>query len=236
MLPFRKRAQLAVADLARAGVAPGLDLSPLTMFADNLVPHVLRLDGILDASSPALVARIEREELIDARLRGGGRDPRVRRPCRRADRRVHAGHDGRWRSTSCCGTEAASPATRPPAPPLPLPRLLTGVQRGACPDPARDALELVEAHRDRGAHTVVAADELRSAGIGVGALPSDPTSKASAWPEQSRRGPSPNSPRAAAPSAVPSASPTISNGRSTIAAIVVRTSSERNAPPVARIW
>lgn len=63
-LSFRKRAQLAVADLARAGVAPGLDLSPLTMFADNLVPHVLRLDGIL-GFEPSLVARIDREELID---------------------------------------------------------------------------------------------------------------------------------------------------------------------------
>jgi hypothetical protein len=33
------------------------------MFADNLVPHVLRLDGIL-RFDPALVARIDREELI----------------------------------------------------------------------------------------------------------------------------------------------------------------------------
>ena len=64
VLPFRKRAQLAVADLARAGVAPGLDLSALTMFADNLVPHVLRLDGIL-SFEPSLVARIERGELIE---------------------------------------------------------------------------------------------------------------------------------------------------------------------------
>lgn len=34
------------------------------MFADNLVPHVLRLDGIL-SFDPALVARIDRGELID---------------------------------------------------------------------------------------------------------------------------------------------------------------------------
>ena len=33
------------------------------MFADNLVPHVLRLDGVLDFD-PELVARIDREELI----------------------------------------------------------------------------------------------------------------------------------------------------------------------------
>jgi hypothetical protein len=39
------------------------DLDELTMFADNLVPHVLRIDGIL-RFEPELVARIEREELI----------------------------------------------------------------------------------------------------------------------------------------------------------------------------
>jgi hypothetical protein len=33
------------------------------MFADNLVPHVLRLDGVL-RFDPELVARIDREELI----------------------------------------------------------------------------------------------------------------------------------------------------------------------------
>jgi len=47
-VPFYKRAQLAGADLRRAGAddLPGLDR--LTAFADNLVPHVLRVDGILD--------------------------------------------------------------------------------------------------------------------------------------------------------------------------------------------
>ncbi len=63
-VPFLKRAQLAAADLARAGVIDAPDLGGLTMFADNLVPHVLRLDGIL-VFDPRLVARIEREELID---------------------------------------------------------------------------------------------------------------------------------------------------------------------------
>ena len=62
-LPFLKRAQLAAADLARAGVAEFDDLDQLTMFADNLVPHVLRLDGVL-WFAPELVARIERGELI----------------------------------------------------------------------------------------------------------------------------------------------------------------------------
>ncbi len=64
-VPFLKRAQIAAADLARAGVARFADLAQLTMFADNLVPHVLRLDGVLEFD-PGLVARIEREtELIE---------------------------------------------------------------------------------------------------------------------------------------------------------------------------
>jgi hypothetical protein len=64
MLPFLKRAQIAAADLQRAGVARFGDIARLTMFADNLVPHVLRLDGVL-RFDPALVERIEREELIE---------------------------------------------------------------------------------------------------------------------------------------------------------------------------
>ncbi len=62
-VPFFKRAQIAAADLHRVGVVRFADLPRLTMFADNLVPHVLRLDGIL-RFDPALVARIDREELI----------------------------------------------------------------------------------------------------------------------------------------------------------------------------
>ena len=60
---FLKRAQIAAADLHRAGVAHFADLDELTMFADNLVPHVLRLDGVLRFDSD-LVARIDRQELI----------------------------------------------------------------------------------------------------------------------------------------------------------------------------
>jgi putative queuosine salvage protein len=63
-VPFLKRAQIAAADLARAGVAAFRDLDRLTIFADNLVPHVLRLDGLL-IYDPALVERIERGELIE---------------------------------------------------------------------------------------------------------------------------------------------------------------------------
>jgi len=63
-IPFLKRAQIAAADLDRAGVASFEDLDRLTIFADNLVPHVLRLDGILSFDS-ALVKRIDRGELIE---------------------------------------------------------------------------------------------------------------------------------------------------------------------------
>jgi len=65
-VPFLKRAQLTVSDLAHAlpeSLGRFRDLSQLTIFADNLVPHVLRLDGVL-RFEPALVARIDAGELI----------------------------------------------------------------------------------------------------------------------------------------------------------------------------
>jgi Potential Queuosine, Q, salvage protein family len=66
-VPFLKRAQITVHDLATAfdGRGPGafFDVDRLTMFADNLVPHVLRVDGVLRLD-PALEARISRCELL----------------------------------------------------------------------------------------------------------------------------------------------------------------------------
>jgi len=56
---FYKRAQLLAADLALAGVATFSDLDRLTIFADNLVPHVLRCDGVL-VYAPLLAAHIDR--------------------------------------------------------------------------------------------------------------------------------------------------------------------------------
>ncbi len=44
---FYKRAQIVPNDLALAGIAQFDDLDRLTIFADNLVPHVLRTDGVL---------------------------------------------------------------------------------------------------------------------------------------------------------------------------------------------
>jgi hypothetical protein len=63
-VPFFKRAQLAAADLHLQGIAPARDVGELTLFADNLVPHVLRIDGVL-AFDNELVARIDRGELIE---------------------------------------------------------------------------------------------------------------------------------------------------------------------------
>jgi hypothetical protein len=60
---FWKRAQIAANDLALAGVAEFSDLDRLTIFADNLVPHVLRVDGVL-RYEPALAAHIDAGELL----------------------------------------------------------------------------------------------------------------------------------------------------------------------------
>ena len=84
---FYKRAQIAGSDLELAGVASFGDIDRLTIFADNLVPHVLRCDGVLvydprlaqhvDAERPLRMGPQEREiragavhacELIAARL------------------------------------------------------------------------------------------------------------------------------------------------------------------------
>ncbi|MEZ5076467.1 MAG: queuosine salvage family protein [Solirubrobacterales bacterium] len=63
-VPFFKRAQLAAADLDRVGVASLAGLDRLTAFADNLVPHVLRVDGVLRLD-PRLEAKIDAGELLE---------------------------------------------------------------------------------------------------------------------------------------------------------------------------
>jgi hypothetical protein len=63
-VPFYKRAQIAAADLDRMGIARLSDLDRLTAFADNLIPHVLRTDGLLRLD-PALEAQIEAGELLE---------------------------------------------------------------------------------------------------------------------------------------------------------------------------
>lgn len=72
---FFKRAQIAANDLALARVAEFEDLDRLTIFADNLVPHVLRMDGVL-SYDPELAARIDAGELLPP-----GREEREIRAC-----------------------------------------------------------------------------------------------------------------------------------------------------------
>ena len=79
-VPLYKRAQIAASDLALAfnGQGPGTftDLDRLTIFADNLVPHVLRVEGILEYE-PALLTRIE----ADQRLASGSPEEVELRAC-----------------------------------------------------------------------------------------------------------------------------------------------------------
>ncbi len=63
-VPFFKRAQIAAADLDRFGVAAFADTHRLTAFADNLVPHVLRVDGVLRLD-PELERAIEGGEVLE---------------------------------------------------------------------------------------------------------------------------------------------------------------------------
>ncbi len=68
-VPFYKRAQLTPADLAATFNGDGFgafsDLDQLTLFADNLVPHVLRREGVL-VYDAELESRVDAEELLEA--------------------------------------------------------------------------------------------------------------------------------------------------------------------------
>jgi hypothetical protein len=59
-VPFLKRAQLTASDIGGF-----FDVDRLTLFADNLIPHVLRIEGVLRLD-PTLADAIERGELLDA--------------------------------------------------------------------------------------------------------------------------------------------------------------------------
>jgi hypothetical protein len=60
---FYKRAQIAPSDLALGNVAQFSDLDALTIFADNLVPHVLRCEGVL-VYDERLAAHIDAGRLV----------------------------------------------------------------------------------------------------------------------------------------------------------------------------
>jgi hypothetical protein len=59
-----------------AGVADFADVDDLTVFADNLLPHVLRIDGVL-VLDDELAARIDAGEPLEA----GGEMERELRAC-----------------------------------------------------------------------------------------------------------------------------------------------------------
>jgi hypothetical protein len=61
---FWKRAQITANDLQLAGIADFPDIDRLTIFADNLVPHVLRVDGVLRYDE-GLATRIDSGELLE---------------------------------------------------------------------------------------------------------------------------------------------------------------------------
>jgi hypothetical protein len=71
---FYKRAQIAANDLCLAGVAQFEDVDRLTIFADNLVPHVLRLDGVL-TYAPELAEQVDAGQPLPA---GGAMEVEVR--------------------------------------------------------------------------------------------------------------------------------------------------------------
>jgi hypothetical protein len=58
-VPFLKRAQLTASDIGGFS-----DLDQLTLFADNLIPHVLRVEGVLRLDD-ALATAIDDEELLE---------------------------------------------------------------------------------------------------------------------------------------------------------------------------
>jgi len=72
---FYKRAQIVPSNLALAGVASFSDLDRLTIFADNLVPHVLRCEGVL-VYEDRLAAHIDAGRLL--------------RPCGPQEREIRA--------------------------------------------------------------------------------------------------------------------------------------------------
>jgi hypothetical protein len=73
-LGYYKRAQITPADLARESLATFDDLDELTAFADNLVPHVMWVDGLI-ALDPDLEASIAAGQLL---LPGGTAERELR--------------------------------------------------------------------------------------------------------------------------------------------------------------
>jgi hypothetical protein len=64
-LGFYKRAQITANDLALAGVVEFSDVDRLTVFADNVLPHVLRTDGVLEYA-PELAEAVDSGRTLPA--------------------------------------------------------------------------------------------------------------------------------------------------------------------------
>jgi hypothetical protein len=58
-VPFLKRAQLTASDVGRFD-----DVDDLTLFADNLIPHVLRVEGVISVAGE-LAAAIDAGRLLE---------------------------------------------------------------------------------------------------------------------------------------------------------------------------
>jgi hypothetical protein len=90
-VPFFKRAQIAAADVDRFAVAELRDTERLTAFADNLVPHVLRVDGVLRLD-PALEKTIDAGDLL---VHGSPEEVELRACTVHAIELISAATDGR---------------------------------------------------------------------------------------------------------------------------------------------
>ena len=113
-VPFYKRAQISVSHLSRAFDGDGLgrfdDGDRLTAFADNLVPHVLRMAGVL-VYDDDLAGRIDREELLTA---GSPEEVEIRACGLHAVELLAASTArGRPRSTTSSGSGARIRRSRP---------------------------------------------------------------------------------------------------------------------------
>ena len=102
---FYKRAQIAANDLHLAGVARFPDIHRLTIFADNLVPHVLRHHGVLRLLRRARRPHRRAASELPAGGRARARDPGLRRARLRGPGARGLGVPPR-RSTTGCGTRA----------------------------------------------------------------------------------------------------------------------------------
>ena len=83
---FWKRAQITANDLTLSGVCEFPDIDWLTIFADNLLPHVLRVDGVL-VYDDELAARIDAGELLEP----GGEEREIRACAVHACEQIAAG-------------------------------------------------------------------------------------------------------------------------------------------------